>query len=321
MTRSTVRLIALGLTALVGLAGPMGCGGKAAATAGAPKPEIDRDPIAMLAPSAVLVARADLRAVYGDPSLGGQVAAITDGLLPIGDGTWFLASRDVDGVLVAVYATPGTEIAAVLTGHFDVDRIAHATQTTSGAPVTIGAYAGFTTSTFGRVTWVALTPKMLVAGSSEGIRFVLDRLQRGAPERSLPPWIIQTLETPGASGALAADFVSQPVPAATLASVNLPWLKGLRIARVITDMLPPGINVAGTLTYADPSEAQEAAGALRSADRWLELLGPLVGGVKLQGFDANSEGDDVRCKFAADAQGLHAILSMVPRLTRPSPTR
>jgi hypothetical protein len=167
------------------------------------------------------------------------------------------------------------------------------------------------------MTWVALTPRTLVAGTSEGVRLVLDRIQRGAPERSLPSWIVATLETAGASSALTADFVSQPVVASSLANANLPWLKGLRIARILGDMSPPGLNVAGTLTYGDPSAAQDAAAGMRAADRWLELLGPLVGGLKLQGFDASGEGADLRCKFAVDTQGLHALLAMIPHFLRP----
>jgi hypothetical protein len=138
------------------------------------------------------------------------------------------------------------------------------------------------------------------------VKYVLDLLQKGPPARSLPPWVLETLQTPGATIAVTADFASRPVAAAALGSVNLPWLKGMRIGRVIGNMQPPGLNVAATITYADASGAQDAASAVRSVDRWLDLFGPLVGGLKLQGF--------VRCKFALDTQGLHTLLAMLPRL-------
>jgi|HubBroStandDraft_1064217.scaffolds.fasta_scaffold34184_2 hypothetical protein len=308
------------LLTLVALTAFAACGGKGAGTGGEAKPEIDSDPLAMLPPSAVVFARLDLRAVYGDPSLGSQVAAITDPLVPIGEGSGFLPSRDVDRVVAGVYPTMGMEVAAILSGRFDVDRLTHATRTVAGAPITNGSYGGFATSSVGRTTWVAVTPKTLVAGTNDGVKFVLDRLHKGPPERSLPPWIVETLETPGATTALVADFASQPVAAATFANVSLPWLKGMRIARVIGNMQPPGLNVATTVTYSDPSLAESAAGGMRSADRWLDLFGPLVGGVKLQGFDVNAEGNDLRCKFALDTQGLHTLLAMLPRLLRsPSP--
>jgi hypothetical protein len=308
MARPFVRLLVLAAFAALSA-----CGGKVATAPGPATPDLDSDPLALLPPSAVVVARLDARAVYADPVLGAQVAAATDPLVPLGDGSSFLASRDVDQVVLGVYATPVAEVAAVLSGRFDVARIAQATRTRAGAIITTGAYAGFVTSSVGRLTWVALTPKTLVSGTSAGVRFTLDRLQKGPPERSLPPWIGETLQTPGAAIALTADFVSQPVAAATFGAANLPWLKGLRIARVIGNMQPPGFNLAGTITYGDPALAQDAAGSLRTADRWLDLFGPLVGGVKLQGFEANAEGGDLRCRFALDTQGLRSFLTMIPR--------
>jgi len=313
MLSRPVRVLAVATLVALGA-----CAGKAAGTGGETRPSLDSDPLALLPPAAVVVARLDLRALYANPAVGPGVAAATDPLLPIGDRSSFLASRDVDGVVVGVYATPGTEIAAVVTGRFDVDRIAHATQAAGGAPITSAVYAGLVTRSAGRATWVALTPRTLVAGTNDGVRFVLDRLGKGPPARSLPPWVTDTLATPGAAGALAADFASQPVAAATLGNLNLPWLSGLRIARVVGNLLPPGLNVAATVTYADPALAQQAAGGMRSADRWLDLFGPLVGGVKLQGFDANAEGTDLRCRFALDTQGIQTLIAMLPRLLPPT---
>jgi hypothetical protein len=289
------------------------CGGKGAATEGTAKPDLDADPIALLPSSAVLVAGLDLRAVYGDPTLGPQVASIADALVPIGEGSSFVASRDVDRVTVGIYATLKVDIAAVLSGRFDVDRITHAARTLNGTTISNGTYGGFPTSSIGHTTWAVLTPKTLVAGTTDGVKYVLDNLQKGPPQRSLPPWVVETLQTPGAAIALAADFATRPVAAAAIGNLNLPWLKGMRIARVIGNMQPPGLNVAATITYADASFAQDAAGTVRSVDRWLDLFGPLVGGVKLQGFDANAEGTDMRCKFALDTQGLRSLLGMIPR--------
>jgi hypothetical protein len=307
------RLAALAAVTILG-ASIAACGGKSASTGGVAKPELDSDPFALLPPSGILVAGLDLRAAVGDPALGAQIASIADALVPIGEGSSFVASRDVDRVLVDVVATLKVDVAAVLSGRFDVDRIAQASQTLNGTPISHGAYAGFATSSTGHTTWVALTPRTVVAGTSDGVKYVLDLLQKGPPARSLPPWVLETLQTPGATIAVTADFASRPVAAAALGSVNLPWLKGMRIGRVIGNMQPPGLNVAATITYADASGAQDAASAVRSVDRWLDLFGPLVGGLKLQGFDASAEGSDVRCKFALDTQGLHTLLAMLPRL-------
>jgi hypothetical protein len=269
----------------------------------------------------VVFARFDVRVLFADAVLGPQLNALAQSLVPVGDGTWFIPGRDIDRATVAVYATPEAEVASVLSGRFDVDRLMRATRARSGAFITSGSYGGFLTSTTGRMTWAAVTPRTVVAGTPEGVHWVLDRLQRGAPEHSLPPWISDTLATPAAAAALTADFVSQPLASASLGNFNLPWIKGMRIVRVLGNLEPPGLNVAATVTYADPSLAQQATGAVLSADRWLELVGPLVGGAKLRGFTADAQGSDLRCKFAIDTQGLASLLTMVERfLPVPAPS-
>jgi hypothetical protein len=246
--------------------------------------------------------------------VGSELAAALDPLVPLASDSGFVASRDVDSVVVAMYSTSNADVAAVISGRFDTDKMAHATVTRSGSPIVAGKHGGFSTSSAGKIAWCVLTSKTIVAGTAEGVGLVLDRIEKGQLDRALPAWAITTLQTPGAELALVADFTSQPIASAAIGSVQLPFLNGLRIARILGNMGSPGLNVAGTLTYADADQAQNAVSGLKSADRLLNLLGPLLGGLKLQNFDVTSEDKDLRCKFGVDTQGLRSLVALAPRL-------
>ncbi|HEY8087432.1 MAG TPA: hypothetical protein VIF09_06295 [Polyangiaceae bacterium] len=287
------------------------CGGKGADSGGANRADVDADPLALLPASAVVVANLDARAMFEGGSVGAQVAALANGLVPVGDDAGFDAKRDVDRVVLGGYATTGADVAAVVVGRFDPPRIAAVTRARSGAAIVPGVYAGTTTYSVGAVTYAVLTAKTIVSGTRDGVRRLLERIRTGKLERSMPPWVVQTLATGGAEMALAADFTSQPVVSAAVGSANLPWLKGMRIARVVGDFQKPGMNVAATLTYGDAQEAAGAAESLRFVDGWLKVLGPFLGGLQLQNLDVKTEGSDMSCKFAVDGQTLGNLVAFV----------
>ena len=85
------------------------------------------------------------------------------------------------------------------------------------------------------------------------------------------------------------------------------------MARIVGNFAPPGVNVAATLTYVGQDQAQAAADGVRSVDVWLNMLGPLLGGVRLQNFEVTAEALDLRCKFALDDQALRSMLALAPR--------
>jgi hypothetical protein len=298
------------------------CGGQghAPAVAAPSKPDLDADPLALLPASAVVIANIDARAMYASGSLGAPVAVIGDMLLPLGDDAGLQASRDIDRVLVGSYATGDVDIAAVISGRFDIGKIAAATKAKNGTAITKGTYAGFATYAIGPTIYAPLTAKTLVAGTREGVWRVLERVQQGKIERSMPPWVVDTLETKGAEMAAAADFASQPVAAAALGSTNLAWIKGIRVARVIGNFEAPGMNFAATLTYTDAQQAQTAAEGIRTIDRWIRLFSPILGGAGIQNLQVATAGTDVQCKFGVDDQSLRTLLALVPRLLpTPSP--
>jgi hypothetical protein len=297
------------------------CGGKGANAGGGARGDLDGDPLALLPGSAVVVANLDARAIFDNGTVGAPVAAIAARFVPLGDDAGFQASRDVDRITLGSYATGAVDVAAVLRGRFDPEKIAAATKATDGADIVRGVYGGRTTYTVssgaGTVTTVAycvLSAKTVVAGTGDGLRRLLEHVQSGTLERSMAPWAAQTLDTPGADVAVAADFSGQPVAAAAIGSVRLPWLNGLRVARVIGNFEPPGLNVAATLTYTEAGQAQSAVAGVRSVDSWLKVLGPLFGGVRLQNLQVAADGANVESKFALDDQALRVALAFAPRL-------
>ncbi len=291
----------------------LACGGKGANSGGENKLDLDSDPLALLPGSAVIVANVDARTLWDSTTVGPQLGAIADRLVPLGDDAGFEAKRDVDRVVLASYATGGVDVAAVVSGRFDTAKLEAATKTKGGATVTTTMYAGRATHAAGGAVWSVLTEKTVVAGTSDAVRRVLDKVKTGKVDRAEPAWVIETLQTPGAELAVAGDFASQPLVAASIGAVRLPWLEGLHVARIIGNFQKPGMNVAATLSYGDAQQASAAADGVRTVTGWIKLLGPFLGGLSLQNLDVQTAGTDMQCKFAVDDQTLSNILALAPR--------
>ena len=103
------------------------CGGKGAASSDSAKAAADADPLALLPGSALFVASLDVHAMYANAAVGRTVASLTDPLLPLGHRHGFDVSRDVDRLVLGGYAGNVADVAVVLSGRFDVDKIAAAT--------------------------------------------------------------------------------------------------------------------------------------------------------------------------------------------------
>ncbi|HEY5147844.1 MAG TPA: hypothetical protein VII82_13810 [Polyangiaceae bacterium] len=307
-----LRRLSLVFVALV-----LGCGGKGAASGADAKSAADADPVALLPASAIVVATLDAHAMYASASIGATLGTFTDSLMPLGADAGFQASRDVDRVVFAAYAGSEADVAAVLSGRFDLDKIAAVTTTKTGAAVVKATYAGFATDSVGGLTVAPITAKTVVVGTSERVHRVLDRLGAGPLQRSTPPWVSDTLGTQGAQFAVTADFATQPIASATIGAINLSWLKGLQVVRAIGDFDAPGINVAGTMTYADAAGAQAASDGIHLLDGLQKVLAPLLLGAKVQNLQVSSTGADVSCKFALDDSSLRPLLSLASRYAQP----
>ncbi|HEY8090323.1 MAG TPA: hypothetical protein VIF09_20820 [Polyangiaceae bacterium] len=302
----------VGLVALLSLV-VWACGGEAKAPV-APALDLDSDPVRLLPGSAVVAANLDAKALFASPGLGPGVASLADSLVPLGPDAGFDARRDVDRVLLGAYTSTGADVSAVVSGRFDAAKIDAATASRGGTPIVHGMYAGRATYAVGAVMLSVLSGRTVVAGTPDGVRRVLERIQDGKLERSVPAWMLETLATPGAPVALVADFTTQPVASAAIGSISLPWLDGLHVAKVIGNFEDPGMNVAATLTYVDETHASSAADGIRSADRWLRVLGPLIGVVAPKDLTVKAEASDVKCKLALDDAALRRLLELVPRL-------
>lgn len=299
---------------LVTLVAIVALGCKGASAPAAPALDLDSDPLALLPGSAVVVANLDARALFASETLGPQIAGLADALVPFGADAGFDAKRDVDRVVLGVYTSTGADVAAILGGRFDAAKIAAAPTSRGGASITRGTYAGRPTYAVGTAMLSVLTSRTVVAGTGDGVRRVLERVQDGKLGRAVPGWMLDTLGTSGARIALAADLATQPVAAAAFGSVPLPWLDGMRVARIIGNFDKPGMNVAATLSYGNAAQASSAADGVRTVDGWLRVLGPLLGGVALQNLDVMTDGTDMKCKFAVDDPTLGHLLAFVPRL-------
>ncbi len=300
--------------ALMAVAALVACGGKEPATPAEAKLDLDSDPLALLPGSAVVVANLDARAMFASTSVGPQVAGLADSLLPLGPDAGFDAKRDVDRVVIGVYTSTGADAVAVVCGRFDVAKIAAATQSRGGQAIVHAMYAGRDTYTAGPAMYSVLTAKTVVAGSGDAVRRLLERVQDRKIERAMPPWVAETLSTAGADVALVADFTSQPVAVAAIGSVPLPWLTGMRVAKVIGNFGKPGMNVAATVSYGEPPQAETAADGVRTADVWLKVLGGLLGGLSVQDLEVTTDGKDMKCKLAVDEQTLGRLLAFAPHL-------
>jgi hypothetical protein len=316
MPRWFVPLLALSILPPLTGGALVACGGKGATSAGAAA-AADTDPLSLLPGSAIFVASLDVHAMYANASVGAAIASFTDSLLPLGADAGLDPARDVDRLVLGGYAGNQADLAVVLSGRFDVEKIAGAARTKGGAAFVKATYAGFTTTTAGAITIAPLTAKTLVAGTSDRVRRVLDRLGQGKLERSMPPWASETLDTKNAQFAIAGDFATQPIASATLGSLNLNWLKGLQAVRAIGNFDEPGVNVATTLTYGDPTAAQGATDGIHLIDSWQKVLAPLVLGAKLQNLQVGSSGNDVSCKFAVDSASLRSLLTLASRYYKP----
>jgi hypothetical protein len=220
-------------------------------------------------------------------------------------------------------------VTAVVTGRFDPAKIdqaaqAHAAQRTPGGFLASTQYAGRTLYLASDAGFTILTPHTALAGTQTGIKRALDRIPPPGSDRTLqrevPKWMTDALETQGANLAIVGDLNNQPIAPlmATMPWLNGPWLNGLRIVRVLGDFHDPGLNVAGTLTYADPATAQAAANSLRTVGTAATFASALSSVIpQLRGLDIGVANTNVQAKFAIDDQ---AMRRMMQTLSAPRPS-
>lgn len=320
------RALGLGALAFGGLVALAGCGGGldlVPVTEQPIDPElIDRDPLALLPSKAIMLVGCDARALYAT-SLGNDVTQLVRDVVPLGPESGFEPSRDVDRVTVGIYAMQGADAAAVVQGRFDPEAISKAadakTVMPSGKAIVKTTYANQTMYTVGNLGFVVLTRRTMLSGNETGMRRALDRLryQTGkgpSPvlERGLEGWMVETLETPNASLALAGDFATNSVGEA--ATQALPFVVGLQQARILGNFQAPGLNVAGTMTYKDDGSAEASGASLRNlTDVGLvtSLFASVALGASIPKIDTRRSGKDLAVTTSLDEPTSRLALKMI----------
>lgn len=282
--------------------------------------EIDKDPIALLPGGAIGLGYVDAQAAY-QSQMGAAFASFTAAALPLGPESNFDARRDVQKVWLGFYSLQGADVAAVVQGNFDPEAIkasvGRGTPTMLGAPLTKLNYAGNDVYVAGDVGFVVATKHTVIAGNETGIRRVLDRIRDKRVRRDVSEWMLQLIETPKASIVGVADLTTQGSVAA--AAQQAPFLSGLKVARVLGNFQPPGINFAGALTYPDAATAASGGQSLQQLAQlasWTSLLALI--GIKppIQEMKVNVEKTDVQFIISIDSQGASGLLDAMSQAMR-----
>jgi len=226
---------------------------------------IDADPLALLPSQPIAVATLDAKALFTS-QFGAQLAAHLAKNFPLGQEAGFVSERDLERVVAGAYSFSGVDGVAVLTGTFDPERIAAAAErnamTPLGVPLVRSKYAGNDVYTAGNYGLSLLTRRTLLVGSETAMRRAMDRIRDDRVRREVPEWIVSLLETEQATLVAAGDLDGS-TPVSTI-SKQLAFLDGVKSFRVLGNFQPPGINLAGALTYPDSAAAGRGAKLLQS---------------------------------------------------------
>jgi hypothetical protein len=230
------------------------------------------------------------------------------------------ASRDIDRVTFGSYSYSGIDAAAVVVGRFDDAKIHQAaaahTPTKNGGYLVQSQYAGRDVFTINNVGFTILSPTKAIAGTESGIRRVLERIKDGRVRRDIPQWMLDTVETPGAAAAVACDFATQPMPAEAMRQVPLAFIQTSKAIRLLFTFQPPGVQLAGSLTYADPQAAAAASDQTRQALAMVRAPLALLQ-VKIQNVDVKTDKSDVQVKLDVDDGSLRQVLATAPQWLGP----
>lgn len=275
--------------------------------------EVDEDPWKLLPSGAVIWLRADAQALFSS-EVGPSVTAFLDESLPFAAGAGLDPKADVDFVVGGMYATVGSDAVAICKGRFKKQAIADAIKkspkTKLGLPIQTMQYSGATMYVVEQMAMSVLTEETLVFGTQLGVRRALERVEEGRLGRSLPSWYEALLTEGAAQFHLGIDLDSQPVPAAF--GDKLSFLKGLRAARILGNFREPGLNMAGTLTYTEPSTAKAAAeellGARDDLGKYALLMAALNIPQPIDRLEAQATDKDTQIAIELEGTALARIL-------------
>jgi hypothetical protein len=276
---------------------------------------IDRDPLALLPGKPVVLGVVDVPAFLASP-LGNEINRLAAKYVPLGQETGFFLQRDLKKMVGGAYSLAGVDVVAVAQGDFNPDLIRSAAErramTPGGVPLVHSKYAGNDVFTAGNVGFTVVTRHTMLIGNETGMRRALDRIRDNRLARDVPEWMIKLIETQQAATVLAGDVATEPRIAAMARMA--PFLGGLSSFRIIGNFQPPGVNVAGTLSYADAPSAAAGANALRGLAQMSAIAGVLaIFGLAapLQNLQIENHDRDATFVTSADAESLARLLAQV----------
>jgi hypothetical protein len=280
-----------------------------------PSDAIDKDPLALLPGKPVVLGVVDVPAFLASP-LGNEINRLAGKYIPLGQETGFVLQRDLKRLVGGAYSLAGVDVVAVAQGNFNPDLIRSAVErnvmTPGGVPLVHSKYAGNDVFTAGNVGFTVVTLHTMLIGNETGMRRALDRIRDNRLAREVPEWMTKLIETPQAATVLAGDVATEPRIAA--AARMAPFLAGLASFRIVGNFQPPGVNVAGTLSYNDAASAAAGANALRGLAQMSTITTVLAifgMGAPIQNLQVENHDRDTSFVTSSDAESLARLLAQV----------
>lgn len=280
---------------------------------------VDGDPMALLPSGIVGLVAADAQALFA-AEFGNELLAVADRFAPVPRASGFDPKRDLDRLVVASYSMQGIDTLGVARGKFDAEAIARSVESGQpsplGMPLSKSSYAGHQVYTVNDVAFAVLSPKTVLFGTPTALQRALDRIKEGRAQRQLPAWLEKLLATPGAPIVAALDLGGEPAPDALRR--QLTFLDGLETGRAVANLAPPGVNLAGTLTYGDETAAQRGAESLVRTEQLIETyswaLRALGIAQPIERIQAEPRGKEAVFVVAINGQAVKDLLAKLPAL-------
>lgn len=271
--------------------------------------QIDEDPFRLLPPGAVAWWHSNAGLFASD--FDDPVVEFFDTWMPFVRGGGIDLRKDVESLSGAVYASVANDVAFVCRGRFDPAAVeGKVAQMPKDAAVTTTQFAGVTLYVSDQVGMAVLTERTLILGTQLGVRRVLELVEEGRVQRSTPEWFDALLLEEAADFQFGMDLDAQPVPA--VLRTRLEFLNHLRAARLLGNYRPPGLNLAGTLSFDTPEGGENAAQELNQAARNLERYELLMTALSIpriiHAIDAKSTGRDTQVAAELDGQAIAQLL-------------
>ncbi len=268
--------------------------------------QIDQDPVALFPGGVVGIAVLDPPRLLAS-AFGQQLLSLATQRVPIPPSSGFDPRRDVAKAWIGAYSMQGADVLGVLVGSFNppaIEQAARSSPSALGAPIVEQPYAGRSLFVSRNVGFAALTPRTLLVGNETALRRALDRIREGRIRHSAPAWFDEMASSQSAPIVGGLDLRTNPIVGGN--ADQFPFMRGVDTARIVGNLEPPGLNLAGTLTYQDEQKAHEGATKLNQFRDFVRSMGfftALLGlGNPIQKLEAVPEGKEA--KFVASIDGV-----------------